>query len=323
METNIRKSIEGYIIEYPTALEFADTQNDHFWTHKEIELDKDIQDILVNLTQAEKHGVIEVLRLFTQYELSVGDEYWGGVVKRMFPRPDIGRMADCFSFFETNVHAPFYNKINEKLHLNTPEFYASYKQDPVLSSRMEFIDTNLNNKDPLLSLATFAMVEGAVLYSNFAFLKHFQAKGKNKLKNLVAGINFSVRDENLHHEGGCWLFRQYKHESRLTPEQEMALRADIIKSAEQIREHEHRIVDLIFSGGRIEGITPHQMKVFIDSRINLCLNNLGYESIYEVKDNPIAEWFYTGIKSKAVIHDFFNGIGNQYHRNWNESKLEW
>lgn len=321
--TNITKAIEGYIIEYPVAIEFADTQNDHFWTHKEIELDKDIQDILVNLTEAEKHGVITVLKLFTQYELSVGNEYWGGVVKQMFPRPCISRMADCFSFFETNVHAPFYNKINEKLHLNTKEFYTSYKEDPVLSSRMEFIDESLNSEDKLLSIGTFAMVEGAVLYSNFAFLKHFQAKGKNKLKNLVAGINFSVRDENLHHEGGAWLFRQYKHEMRLSPEQEEALYEAIVDNAQKIREHEHRIVDMIFEGGRIEGITAHQMKVFVDSRINLCLENLGYSPIFEVKDNPIAEWFYVAIKSRAVINDFFNAIGNQYHRDWSESKLGW
>src|SRR3546814_9244700 len=63
---------------------------------------------------------------------------------------------------------------------------------------MEFIDSLVNQHDDLVSLGCFSLIEGAVLYSSFAFLKHFQTRGKNKLLNVVRGINFSVRDENLH-----------------------------------------------------------------------------------------------------------------------------
>jgi len=43
---------------------------------------------------------------------------------------------------------------------------------------------------------------------------------------------------------------------------------------------------------------------------------LGYEAIFNVEYNPIAEWFYKGITGYAS-QDFFNSKGNQYSRDWN------
>lgn len=311
-----------YTFDYPEAIEFADKQNSIFWTHSELDLNKDVQDILVNLTEAERHGVITVLKLFTEYELNVGAEYWGDKIIKNFNRPDIACMANCFSYFEINVHARFYNRINELLHLNTPEFYTSYKNDPVLSERMKFIDEVLKDDDVAYSLGVFALVEGAILYSNFAFLKHFQSNGKNKMKNLVAGINFSLRDENLHNLGASWLFKTLIQELKLTPEDQHELYEKIYKAANTIREHEHKICEMIFEKGKIEGITVNQMKNFVDSRIDLCLQNLGMQEQYKPASNPIADWFYLGV-SQTVIHDFFSSVGSQYHRDWNEQAFEW
>lgn len=97
----------AYVLEYPVAVEFAKKQNDIFWTAEEIAVEKDVQDIMVNMTEAERHGVITVLKLFTLYELFAGDEYWGEVVKKWFPNPSVRMMANAFSYFEINVHAPF------------------------------------------------------------------------------------------------------------------------------------------------------------------------------------------------------------------------
>lgn len=198
---NLKKPIrcmqykEAYVMDYDTAIELSETQEDVFWTAKEIAVEKDVHDIMVNMTEAERHGVITVLKLFTKYEIEAGDSWWGRKVQDMFPRPCIMRMANCFSFIETNVHAPFYNKLNEALHINTEEFYMSYKDDKTLDDRMQFIRNIMKTDDPMIATALFAMIEGVVLYSSFAFLKHFQSKGKNKLLNVVRGINFSVRDE--------------------------------------------------------------------------------------------------------------------------------
>jgi len=323
-KTKCQTKLEPYILtDYEPAVEFARQQNEVFWLADEIKVDKDVHDIMVNCTEAERHGITEVLRLFTKYELHVGNQYWGNRIVNHFPRPAIQMMANCFSYFEINVHAPFYNKLNEALHINTEEFYMSYLDDEVLTARMKFVHDMVTCDDDLLSLAAFSMLEGVVLYSSFAFLKHFQSRGKNKLLNVVRGINFSVRDENLHCLGGAWLYNTLKDEKLAAgiaiPEENDDV---ILKAAEMIYEHECYVVDLIFSKGNIEGITPVQLRHFIQSRINICLKQLGIKHMFPTAYNPIAEYFYDGINSYQM-NDFFTGIGNQYNRNWTEDSFIW
>jgi ribonucleotide reductase beta subunit family protein with ferritin-like domain len=45
-------------------VEFTNRQLKIFWLPEEINVEKDIQDVLVNFTPAEKHGVITTLKLF-------------------------------------------------------------------------------------------------------------------------------------------------------------------------------------------------------------------------------------------------------------------
>lgn len=315
---------ESFVVDYPQAVEFTNKQLKIFWLPDEIKVEKDVQDILVNMTPAEKHGVITTLRLFTLYELKAGAEYWGGRFMRLFPRPELMRMASAFSMFELAVHKPFYNKINELLHLNTDEFYLSYAKDPVLAERMAFIDEIVSGDDPLMSLAGFSMVEGAVLYSSFAFLKHFQSKGKNKLNNVVRGINFSVRDENLHSMGGAWAFKQLLEEMSPGKEYMAQLEGKVMAIARRLFEHEHRIVDMIFEKGDIDGVTKEEMQTFVKSRLNVCLSQLGIAPAFSVdpEEDRVSSWFYRGINNYGY-NDFFAGAGKEYNRNWDESGFTW
>ena len=340
------KKQSAYVFEYQKAVEFAKKQNEHFWLADEISVEKDKQDFLVNLTTAEKHGVLTTLKLFTHYELFAGQEYWGKHVTKMFPKPCINMMANCFSYFEINVHAPFYNKLNEVLGVNTPEFYNSYVENPVLKARMDELEEKLTyysgqrHEESLLSLAFFSMLEGAVLYSSFAFLKHFQSKGKNKLVNVVRGINFSVRDENLHSLGGAYLYNTLKKEyisstSFETKDVKRRERKDVPRykninklekkikeGAITLYEHEEKIIDLIYEEGPIEGLNNEDLKTFVKSRIDFCLNNLGIDGVYNVGENPIADWFYNGINAYS-FNDFFTGMGNEYTRKWSEDSFQW
>ena len=312
---SIYDKTESYVVRFPEYNALVDTQLEKcFWTHSEIALEKDKQDLLVNLTEAEKHAVTTALKLFTKYELRVGEDYWLGRVFNTFPRPEIRRMASCFGSIELNVHAPFYAKINEVLGLATDEFYTDYVNNPLLKERIEFIDSMVNNEDDVLSIAAFAMVEGAVLYTSFALFKHFQSNGKNLMMSLVRGINQSAIDENLHHLGGAALFRQLITEKGLFGDATLADKVNSIAKA--ILEHEEKIISMFFAKGGIKGITEHQLQEFAKSRINVCLDNLGLKPLYQVKYNPIAEWFYGGL-NKFQYNDFFTSVGREYTRDWN------
>lgn len=315
---SILQPTESVVVKYPQPIEFATKQLEVFWTADEINVEKDVQSILVDMTEAERHGVLTTLRLFTLYEIRAGGDYWGERYVSIFPRHEFRRMASVFSMFELAVHAPFYAKLNEALNVSTDEFYTSYVDDPMLKSRMEFIDDSLNDPDDLYSVGVFSMVEGAVLYSSFAFLKHFQANGKNKLNNVCRGIAFSVRDEHMHAEAGAWSFKALAEEKGMSS----SVRDRLVKAAMILREHEHHIVDMIFEKGTIEGITDKQMKDFVDHRIDLCLNNLGIPSLFKPHEVKISNWFYKDINNFS-FNDFFAGQGREYTRNWKETDFVW
>lgn len=303
--------------------EFTQTQMRIFWLPDEPKVEKDIQDILVNMTEAEKHGVITTLKLFSLYEFAASEEYWATRFKQIYPNSiEHLEMAATFSMFEIAIHLQFYKKLNELLHLNTDEFFNSYVNDPTLKSRMDFIGEIVNSPNDLYSIAAFSMIEGAILYSSFAFLKHFQSKGKNKLLNVVRGINFSVKDENLHSIAGAYCFKDLKAKAKLSHYEDEKLAETIYEAGRKLYEHECRIIEMIFEKGKIDGITEKQMRHFVESRINLCLHQLGYKNLFNVEYNPIADWFYDGINGYQY-NDFFSGLGSQYSRDWTESEFTW
>jgi ribonucleoside-diphosphate reductase beta chain len=317
--------IENYLLpinERKEPIEFADQQLKVFWTAEEVNVEKDIQDVLVNFTESEKHAVITTLKLFSIYETHAGSEYWGSRYKGMFNGAEFHRMASVFSMFELAVHAPFYNKINQLLHLDTPDFYMSYLDSPTLKARVEHIGEIIDHEDDLISLAAFSMVEGVILYSSFAFLKHYQSQGKNKLMNIVRGINFSVRDESLHSTAGAWSFKYKMSQNNYSDQYKKEIEVKVRQAANRIYEHECQIIAMLFEKGDIKGITEHQLECFVQSRVNLCLAELGFEKEYDVKYNPIATWFYDGI-NKFQFNDFFSGAGREYNRNWDETQFLW
>lgn len=316
---HIQQATESYLTVYKQPEIFRDEQLKIFWTADEIKVEKDVHDILTNFTPAETHGVFTTLKSFTHYEMFAGEDYWTGRFMKMFPRHEFTSMASVFGMFELAVHAPFYNKINVLLNAHDDGFYTDYISSPVLKSRMETIDNIINDEDDVVSLACFSLIEGVILYSSFAFLKHFQSLGKNKLLNVVRGINFSVRDENLHAQAGAWCFRELvKQMGGLKQRQ----RIEIVNVAIALAQQEYDIIDMIFEKGPIDGISKQEMKAFVIERTNACLENLGMSHVFDGTKNNISNWFYKGINNYQM-NDFFSGQGREYSRNWDEKGFIW
>lgn len=309
--------------EYPRAYEFVKAQNNHHWTHSEIDVDSDLTQYHTEFTDAEKHGINTVLKLFTRYEIRVGN-YWTDVIYNRFPNPEVQMMAQVMGAMEVE-HALFYDKLNESLGLNDKEFHLSFLEDKNMKKRDKFIgkmlDKGRNGTDEELAvaLATFTFVEGVVLYSSFAFLLSFQQQSKGKLKNVAGtGLAYSVRDEGLHADAGSWLFNTFVEEYKLD---RVKLQKAIEKVARESYEIEKEIISNIFSKGTIEGITERQLKNFVKSRINKKLKDIGMSQFEKVTYNPIAKWFYKAINS-IEFSDFFNQNSSSYSNHWNFGKIQ-
>ena len=111
------------VYHYDAAVKAAEAQHEIFWLPTEPKIEKDLHCLKTELTEAETHGVMTTLSLFTQYEQIAGNEYWGGRFKEMFPRPEFERLGLTFGNIELGVHMPFYKRIDELLGLSNEEFY--------------------------------------------------------------------------------------------------------------------------------------------------------------------------------------------------------
>ena len=311
----IMQQTDSLVVCYPQAHHFQDLQQSGFWTANEVNLEKDIQPLLTDASATDRAAILETLRLFTHYERRA-DEFWGDVVKNLFPRPEIQEMAALFSAMELSVHRRVYDKLAQLLFVSNDEFYNSYKEDETLSSRMKYLDDMLVNGTALEKIGGFAFAEGVVLFSSFAFLMSYRANGKNLLPNIGLAIKFSARDEDIHCQASTWLFKQLKTELEELEEDTSYIEDKIIAVAHKIREHEYAIIDIIFSHGKIDGITSTQMKHFVDSRINVVMKRLGFKKLFDVTYNPIAVWWDKIVESFQYV-DFFAGQGSSYSRGWN------
>ena len=320
----VYQRVEGWQQDYPSITAMADSQMHAFWPWDEPEVANDITDLRINCTESERHGIVTTLKLFTQYEIHAGEDYWNERFCGTFKRPEFYRMGSMFAAVEMNSHAPFYNKINEALYLDNAEFYGEWRKSPVLSERMKLIGKLINHEDDLISLGGFSFVEGAVLYSSFAYLKHFQAQdcGKDLIKNICRGVNLSVGDENLHAIGGAAVYQIVKRERKLTDEQQTILNNIMLEIAAKVYEHEHEIVKMIYSKGEIKGLTMKSLDDFVKHRINICLKNLGVEPLFpeEELDGFIESWFYKNINAYQMS-DFFTGAGSEYSINWKRERF--
>lgn len=324
-KSQIETPTDSYVCRYPWAVAKAIEQQSIFWPAEELGVEDDEQDFRTKLNKAELHGIITAQSILTQYELLIGgEEFWGGKIAKLFPRPEIQRMCAVFTNVELNSHAPFYNIGNEVMGNATDEFYTQWKRDPILSERISYIHQIADSNDALEVTAAVAFLEGAVLFSAFGFFKGFNSRGYNFIPHFVSGIDGSAKDENLHSLASAMLFQQCKQEriqeGNHTEAEDSRLNSIIQSMAFVIAEHEKRINAHLFEvpGNRV--ITLEELDHFTEDRINVVLGRLGQPPMFDRQSGTVSTWFYDQL-STVKIPDFFAATQLQYTRNWAKHKL--
>ena len=309
--------------EYPKAYEYWLTAHQAHWLHTEIPMATDLIDWNQNLKEHEKNIIGGILKGFTQTETIVSD-YWTEMVKKWFRKPEIGMMATAFGDFET-IHTNAYALLNETLGLDN---FAEFLEDPETKAKIDALMAvrnadNDNWHDRAKSLAIFsAFTEGVNLFSSFAVLLSF--KMRNKLKGVGQIVEWSVRDESQHSDGGCWLFRtllEEKPELR-TPELIQAIEEAGLLSLKL----EFDFIDKTFAMGDLENLTANELKNFMKLRLNTKMVDLSLKPIIPSKDIDKGaikqmKWFDAVIAGKQHT-DFFSNKSSNYskgHMNWEEA----
>ncbi|CAM6005471.1 unnamed protein product [Sphagnum balticum] len=296
--------------EYDQAYKYWELQQQSHWLHSEIAMASDINDWKLNLTDSERNVIGQILKGFTQSEIFI-QEYWGSLIFKWFKKPEIQMMASTFSAFES-IHAVSYAYLNQSLGL---EDFSAFLHEPTAKAKIDrLIVTKGKTKEEIaLSVAIFsAFNEGVNLFSSFAILLNFSRF--NKMKGLGQIISFSIKDESLHAEAGCWLFRVMVQEfpEIFTDE----LKKKIYDAARTTIELEDAFIDKVFELGDIEGISAKDVKAFIRFRCNTKLEDLGLKKNWKSIDKEALErmgWF--DVLSAGVNHsDFFASRISDYAR---------
>lgn len=181
----VYKKVGGF--DYPEFFDYFKNAVASVWRPEEVPMGSDVNDWQHNLTQSERELIGGVLRGFTVMEMGIS-EYWGDVVCRKFPKPEVLAMARAFSLFE-QIHAQAYNHLSDTLGINEFEAFLS---DPTAQQKVERFFTECSSEK--VSLAVFSGAgEGVSLFASFSILLAFNKTGR--MKGLAQIISWSVRDE--------------------------------------------------------------------------------------------------------------------------------
>lgn len=309
--------------EYQEAADFWLKQQQAHWLHTEVPMMSDLTDWNSNLNETEKNIIGSILKGFAQTETVVND-YWSGLVTKWFRKPEIIMMATTFGAFET-IHAEAYSLLNETLGLdNFDEFLEDEATMAKIQNLMDVRDSfqgEIDWHEVAKSLAIFsAFTEGVNLFSSFAVLLSF--KMRNKLKGVGQIVEWSIRDESLHSEAGCWLFRTLIKENPKLKTKE--LEAAINEAALLSLKLELDFINKVYELGDLEGCSKHDLEHFIKNRVNTKLGDLGYKPIVSNVDMTAVErmkWFDHLSAGKQHTDFFANRVTNysKGHLTWDES----
>ena len=301
---------------YPWAVDIVTKHEEIHWVPEEAELSEDVQDWKTKLSESEKEFITQILRLFTQSDVQVGENYHELLIPK-FKNNEVRNMLASFANRE-GVHQRAYALLNDTLGLPDEDFHAflEYKE---MGEKLDFMkEGNINSHTGLaLILAQSVFNEGMSLFASFVMLLNFQRFGK--MKGMGTIVEWSIRDETMHVQGNAKLFREFVEEHPRIVNDE--LKSKIYEMAKNAVKLEDKFIKLAFNGHEQEGITEKDVKQYIRHIADRRLLQLGMKPKFNAKDNPMPwlDWVLNG----ASHDNFFEKRVTEYSVNGMEGEWGW
>ncbi|WJE87979.1 ribonucleoside diphosphate reductase small subunit [Phage C48C1] len=295
---SLLKTSETYKpFKYPWAVELSKKHEEIHWIEDEAELSEDVQDWKTKLTDSEKEFITHVLRLFTQSDVQVGENYHELLIPK-FKNNEVRNMLSSFAAREA-VHQRAYALLNDTLGLPDEDFhkFLEYKE---MADKIDFMKEGETNSHTGLALALAQSVfnEGMSVFASFVMLLNFQRFGK--MKGMATIVEWSIRDETIHVQGNSKLFREFCEEHPRIVNDE--LKSKIYQMAENSVKLEEKFIQLAFKGNEVQGLTKKEVRDYIRHIADRRLLQLGLKPLFNQKKNPLPwlDWVLNG-----ASHDNF------------------
>lgn len=273
---------------YPWAVETAKKHENIHWVEDEAELQSDVSCWKNKMTDAERNLVTNILKLFTQSDVAVGNNYHKLIIPRI-KNNEVRNMLACFAARET-IHQRAYALLNDTLGLPDDDYHA-FLQYHEMSEKWEYMleaNDSHTNAGLAYNIAKLACTEGISLFASFIMLKNFERFGK--MRGMCEIVEWSVRDETVHVEGNMRLFREFckEHPEIVTDE----FKAGLYSMVRDLVDLEDAFIKLAFELGPVEGLDVNDVGQYIRYIADRRLIQLGLKPNYGIDRNPLGwvEW---------------------------------
>lgn len=298
------------------AVENAQLHEKIHWIEEEVSLQEDVRQWKnKELTDNEINLITQILRLFTQSDVAVGQNYCDVLIP-YFKNNEIRQMYLSFANRE-GTHQRSYALLNDTLGLPESEWLA-FLDYAEMSEKWDFMRDiqGGTDKEVMATICKMILSEGVSLFGAFIMLLNFQRFGK--MSGMCTIVEWSLRDESLHVEGHVQVLNEMKN---FHPREFKELEPRIIEMAKEMYYLEECFIDLAYEMGTVEGLRKEEVKEYIKYLIDRRLIQMGIKGIFKVKENPIPwlDW----ILNAPDHSNFFEKRVTQYSKGGVKGATDW
>lgn len=282
-------------IQHHDIWKFYKTHESMVWHASEVKLHKDLTD-WAKLTDQERHFIKMVLAFFASSDVIVGDN----LAQRFMNEVQIieARCFYAFQMFMENVHSEVYSNMITTYIPDIEERKMLFQAITTIACvakkanwAMKWIASEVRFA---IRLIAFAIVEGVFFSGSFASIYWLNERGI--MPGLSLGNNFIARDEGLHTDFACHLYKN--HIVNKLTQQEFA---DIMTEAVNVE------IEFITESlpCRLIGMNAALMIDYIKYVSNRLALQLGHDPLYpNIVECPLP--FMTRIALKIKVNFFEN-----------------
>lgn len=275
---------------YPVFFNLYKAAIKNTWVVEEIEFLKDIEDLRLKISPAERHLISRLLAFFATGDNIVQENLVLNIF-RLVNAPEaklfLGRQI-----FEEALHIDFYMTLLDNYVPDVKEreeMFAAIEKVPSIKKKADFsfkwthflnevkyIRTDEDRKKILLNLIAFAACnEGLFFFGAFAYVYFLRSKGL--LNGLATGTNWVFRDESLHI---TFAYRIVDIIRREYPNLfDADLRSKVVEMMREAVDCELSFAVDLLNGG-VAGLSISDMQLYLQFIADERLRLLGMEPIY-------------------------------------------
>jgi ribonucleoside-diphosphate reductase beta chain len=298
-------------MKYPVFFEMYKAAIKNTWTVDEVDFSSDITDLTQRLSASERHLVSRIVAFFATGDSIVSNN----LVLNLYTHinsPE-ARMYLSRQLYEEALHVQFYLTLLDTYipdHDERTKAFQAVENIPAIKKKAEFcfkwmnsinelkeIRTRADQKQFLLNLICFACcIEGLFFFGAFAYVYFLRSKGL--LNGLATGTNWVFRDESCHINFAFEVINTVRREDPSLLDLE--LQNQIIDMMKEAVDCEMTFAEDVLGLG-VAGMSPKDMRSYLEYVADRRLGSLGIHPIYEAK-NPFA---FMELQDVQELSNFF------------------